>query len=31
MGGYEAFVAAAFVKKHVPLVIVTEKNKGELQ
>lgn len=29
MGGYETYLAAAFLKKHVPLVVVTEKNKAQ--
>jgi hypothetical protein len=29
MGGYETYLAAAFVKKHVPLAIVTDKNKAD--
>ena len=29
MGGYEAYLAAAFIKKHVPLVIVTDKTKAD--
>lgn len=28
MGGYEAYLAAALVKKHVPLMIVTDKEKA---
>jgi hypothetical protein len=29
MGGYETYLAAALVKKHVPLVVVTKKDKAE--
>jgi hypothetical protein len=29
MGGYEAYLAAALVKKHVPLLIVTDKTRAE--
>jgi hypothetical protein len=29
MGGYESYLAAAFVKKHVPLSIVTDKSKAD--
>lgn len=29
MGGYETYLAAAFVKKHVPLVVVEDKEKAE--
>jgi len=29
MSGYETYLAAAFLKKHVPLVVVTEKDKAE--
>ena len=29
MGGYETFLAAAIVKKHVPLVVVMDKDKAE--
>jgi hypothetical protein len=29
MGGYETYLAAAFVKKQVPLVVVTDRNKAD--
>ncbi len=29
MGGYESYLAAAFLKKHVPLVVVDDKEKAE--
>ena len=29
MGGYETYLAAAFAKKHVPLVIVADKSKAD--
>lgn len=29
MDGYETYLAAAFAKKHVPLVVVTDKNEAE--
>ncbi len=29
MGGYETYLAAAFVKRHVPLAIVTDKDKAD--
>lgn len=29
MGGYETYLAAALVKKHVPLVVVTKKDKAD--
>jgi hypothetical protein len=29
MGGYETYLAAAMVKKHVPLVVVTDKDKAD--
>jgi hypothetical protein len=29
MGGYETYLAAALMKKHVPLVVVTDKDKAE--
>jgi len=29
MGGYETYLAAALVKKHIPLVIVTDKDKAD--
>lgn len=29
MDGYEAFLAAAFTKKHVPLIVVADRNKAE--
>ncbi|MGA7294612.1 MAG: hypothetical protein WBW85_18915 [Terriglobales bacterium] len=29
MGGYETYLAAAFTKKHVPLIVVADKDKAE--
>jgi hypothetical protein len=29
MGGYEAYLAAAFTKEHLPLAVVADKNKAE--
>lgn len=29
MGGYETYLAAAFVKRHIPLVVVSDKDKAE--
>jgi hypothetical protein len=29
MGGYETYLAAAMVKKHIPLVVVADKNKAD--
>ena len=29
MGGYETYLAAALAKKHVPLIIVTDKSKAD--
>lgn len=28
MGSYETYLAAAFTKKHVPLIVVTDKDKA---